>query len=51
MTGKIKRRWVQFSLRTLALWGLAVGTYLAYGLPASVLLLSLVVAAGIFFYL
>ena len=51
MTGKIKRRWVQFSLRTLALWALAVGAYLVYGLPASVLLLSLVVAAGIFFYL
>jgi hypothetical protein len=51
MTGKLKRRWVWFGLRTLALWALAVGAYLVYGLPASVLLLSLVVAAGIFFYL
>jgi hypothetical protein len=51
MTGKIKRRWVQVSLRTLALWALAVVAYLVYGLPASILVLSLVVAAGIFFYL
>jgi hypothetical protein len=51
MTKKLKRRWVQFSLRTLALWVLAVGAYLWYGLPASILLLSLVIAAGIFLYL
>ena len=51
MTGKLKRRWVQSSLRTLPLWALVVAAYLLYGLPASALLLSLVAAIGIFFYL